>query len=343
MPRPVRTAMLLAAAALVLSACGGDPAEPTETSSSGGAEKSALRPLTFMAGYAPQANLPFVGAYVAQAEGFFADEGLDVTIQHSAGGGEHLQLLANGTVDITTQDAGVVLERRADPGLPLVSIALVGQRGQQAYVALEESGIETPKDWEGRTVGYKGTPPPDLFAIMAAEGVDPGAVELVNVGFDPRLLTAGQVDVFPVFKSNEPDTIEGWGYDLVSWDAADYGVPTLGLTYVATEETVADDPELLRSFLAAVMRGVAFAEDDPQRAVEIVVDVVGDDAVADHQRFMLETELVDAHSAVTDEHGLGWQTTEQWQALADLLVEQGVVDGPVDATEAFTTDLLPSG
>lgn len=102
----------------------------------------------------------FVGAYVAKEKGFFEREGLDVTIEHSAGQGEHLQLLTVGKVQVTTQDAAVLLQRRADPGLPLVSIALIGQRGQQAYAALASSGLQTPKDWEGRTVGYKGTPRP---------------------------------------------------------------------------------------------------------------------------------------------------------------------------------------
>ena len=70
--------------------------------------------LTFMAGYKPQANLPFVGVYVAQEKGFFAAENLTVTIQHSAGRGEHLQLLTAGKVDVTTQDAAILLQRRAD-------------------------------------------------------------------------------------------------------------------------------------------------------------------------------------------------------------------------------------
>jgi ABC-type nitrate/sulfonate/bicarbonate transport system substrate-binding protein len=102
-----------------------------------------------MAGFRPQANLPFVGAYVAQEKGFFADEGLAVTIEHSAGGGEHLQLLAAGEVQVTTQDAAVLLQRRADPGLPLVSIGLIGQRGQQAFVALADSGLNSPPTGPG--------------------------------------------------------------------------------------------------------------------------------------------------------------------------------------------------
>ncbi len=144
---------------LLVSACTAAAPPPTPTT-------SGPLTLTFMAGYKPQANLPFVGAYVAKEKGFFEREGLNVTIEHSAGQGEHLQLLTAGKVQVTTQDAAVLLQRRADPGLPLVSIALIGQRGQQAYAALASSGLQTPKDWEGRTVGYKGTPPPDLFALL---------------------------------------------------------------------------------------------------------------------------------------------------------------------------------
>ncbi len=320
--------LIAAVAALTLVAACGGGGEPQQAE------------MTFMAGFAPQANLPFVGVYVADAKGYFADEGIDVAIEHSAGGGEHLQLLAAGTVQVTTQDAAVLLQRRADPGLPLVSIALIGQRGQQAYAALADSGISDPAGWVGHTVGFKGTPPPDVFAIMDAVGISPDDVELVNVGFDPRALTEGQVDVYPVFKSNEPDTIRSLGHEVVLWDAADYGVPTLGLAYVATDDLVESDPELLRRFVTAAMRGIAYAEANRDEAVEIVLTHMGGDADPAHQRFMLDTELEDFTSPVTDEGGPGWQTAEQWQALADVLVEYDAIAGDVDVEQAFTTALL---
>lgn len=297
--------------------------------------------MTFMAGFAPQANLPFVGVYVAEELGYFTEEGLDVAIEHSAGGGEHLQLLAAGEVDVTTQDAAVLLQRRADPGLPLVSIGLIGQKGQQAYVALSTSGIESPEDWRGRTIGYKGTPPPDLFAILDAVGLDEAEVELVNVGFDPRVLTEGQVDVYPVFKSNEPNTLRGWGFELEMWDAAEYGIPTLGLAYVATEEAIEADPDRFRAFMRAVIRGIEYAREDPEAAVEIVMGYVGEDGDRDHQLFMLQTELEEATTEQTEANGIGWQTAEQWQALHDLLLRYGALATSVDVSGVFTRDLLP--
>lgn len=324
-------ALVLIMAALALAGCqAASTPRPPQTKS-----------LTFMAGYKPQANLPFVGVYVAQEKGFFKDESLNVTIEHSAGGGEHLQLLAAGKVDVTTQDAAVLLKRRADPGLPLVSLALIGQRGQQAFVALADSGIDTVADWANHRVGFKGTPPPDMLALMAAAGLDQADVELVNVGFDPRVLTEGLVDVYPVFKSNEPDLIRRWGFELNMWEAAQFDVPTLGLTYVSTPQIIQQDPDRIARFVRAAMAGIEYARQHPDEAVDIVMKYAGDNADPAHMRYMLDTELADAVSPVTKSYGPGWQTAEQWQALHDMLVAYNAIEKPLDVRQAFTTDYLP--
>lgn len=137
-----RKPFLLIGLLVVVLAAACQPAQNTE-------QPAPADRITFMAGYKPQANLPFVGVYVAEQQGFFAEENLQVEIQHSSGQGEHLQLLTAGEVQVTTQDAAVLLQRRADPGLPLVSIALIGQRGQQAYAALAGSGCARPSIGKG--------------------------------------------------------------------------------------------------------------------------------------------------------------------------------------------------
>lgn len=298
-----------------------------------------LEPFTFMAGYKPQANLPFVGVYLAKEKGFFAEEGLDVIIEHSPGQGQHLQLVSSGKVQVTTQDAAILLRRRFDPGLPLVSIALIGQRGQQAFAALETSGLRSPKDWEGKLVGYKGSPPPELFATIGAAGADREKIELVNVGFDPRLLVEGKVDVYPVYDSNEPYLLESWGFDLVLWQPEDFGVPNLGLTYVTSEETLNTRPEALTGFLRAALRGIEYARAHPDEAVEVVIDYTGPETDPDHMRFMLLTELEDAENDLTRQYGIGWQTAEQWESLAKMLAEYEFL-GEIDPTLAFTNEIL---
>ncbi|QPC83930.1 ABC transporter substrate-binding protein [Phototrophicus methaneseepsis] len=311
---------------------------PTFSQEDAPEEPAELTPFTFMAGYIPQANLPFVGVYVAKEMGYFEEEGLDVMIEHATGGG-HLQLVTTGEVQVTTQDAAVLLQRVADPGLPLVSLALIGQRGQQAFAALADSGMETPADWAGHIVGYKGTPPPDLFALLDVFDLTEDDIELVDVGYDPRILTEGRVDVYPLFRSNEPDTIASWGYDITLWDAADYGVPTLGLTYVTSQQTLAEQPEALTGFLRAALRGIEYATENPDEAIEITLTYAGPEADPDHQRFMLESELQDAQSDFTEAYGVGWQTLEQWQSLADMLATYDITV-PEDVESVFTTDML---
>ena len=307
----------LAALALTAAACGG------------GGDGDA-REVTFMAGFRPQANLPFVAAYVADANGYFEQEGLAVTIRHSAGQDEHIKLLLEGGVAFTTGTAAQSLRQHAQ-GLPLRAIALFGQRGDQGFVTRVGSGIRSPADFRGRTVGFKaGVVPAELHALLAGAGLSVEDVHLQAVGFDPRVFIEGQVDVYPVFLNNEPDTIRRAGVEINVIDPHEFGVPTLGVVYLAGEQTVADDPELVERFLRATLRGAAWAREHPREAVEITL-TFAEGADAEHQRFLLETDLRNAHR----EDGMGRSTPEQWEALAGVLLRHGVLESPVDAAAVF--------
>lgn len=333
--RSGRVAFVLAAAATVAmlaAACSGDGAASSDP------QASEPRRVVFMAGFKPQANLPFVAVYVARERGYFAEQGLDVDIRH-ASTGEHLKLLLSGDVHFTTAAATSVLKRRSDPGAPITAIALFGQRGEQSYMALADRGIDELADWEGRTFGYKTSVPPDYLAMVKAEGVDRSAIREVRVGFDPRVLTEGQVDVLAVFKSNEPDTVRRLGFDVTLWDPADFGVPTLGLTYITRTDTAENDPDLVTRFLKATMKGFDFALNNPDETVDIVMKFAPDEN-REHQAFMLNAELGDAIGEVTDRSGLGAMSDAQWSALYAHLIEFEALPEPFDYRTAFTTSFL---
>jgi ABC-type nitrate/sulfonate/bicarbonate transport system substrate-binding protein len=326
-PGMTRAAVVLTAlVAMAAVACGGEEPDP------------ALDHVVFMAGFKAQANLPFVAAYVAQEKGYFETQGLDVEIRH-ASSGEHLKLLLSGDVDITTAAATSVLKRRSDPEIPVVAFVLFGQRGQQAYVSLSDSGMSTPDDWEGKTFGYKISVPPDYLAVLKSSGVDRSLITEVNAGFDPRILTEGRVDVLAVFNSNEPDTIRRLGFEVTTWEPEDFGVPNLGLTYIATEQTAGERGDLVQRFLKATLKGVEFAVANVEETLDIVLEYAPG-ADRDHQRFMLETELADARSDLTGQNGIGWMTDGQWMALYDYLLDFDALPNPFDYKEAFTDRFL---
>lgn len=289
-----------------------------------------LEAVVFMAGFRPQANLPFVAVYMADAHGFFADEGLDVEIRHSTQG-EHLQLLLAGEVEFTTGTAAESLRQRAN-GLPLRAIALFGQRGDQGFVVRADSGIETPADFAGRSVGFKaGVVPAELHALLATARLDAGDVGLRAVGFDERVFIEGAVDVFPVFLNNEPNRIRNAGVEIRVFDPADYGVATLGLTFLTREGLATDDRDLVERFLRAALRGAEYAAANREAAIDVVL-VYAEGADRAQQRFLLDTDL--ANAARVD--GMGRATLAQWEVLQDVLLafdEQ--YDGPIEVAEAF--------
>ena len=316
----VLASLLVGATALV--ACGDE--DPPETER-----------ITFMAGFRAQANLPFVAVYVADAEGFFADEGLEVEIQHSSGQDEHLKLLLDGTVDFITGTAAQAV-RRVQEGLPVQAIALFGQRGDQGYVSLADSGIETPADFAGRTVGFKaGVVPAELHALLATAGLTVEDVELLAVGFDPRVFMEGGVDVYPVFLNNEPDTIRTAGVEVNVIDPHDFDVPTLGLTFLATTDTL-EDGDVAERFLRATFRAVQWIQDHPDEAIEIVLrHAEGADAA--HQRYLLDTDLA---AAQREDGRIGLSDAAAWQALVELLVQYEVMPSSVEVASVVDQSIL---
>ncbi|MCI0784422.1 MAG: ABC transporter substrate-binding protein [Chloroflexi bacterium] len=337
-------AVLLAAlfAIVAFAACNDDD-DASETPGPNAISATVAAPdeVTFMPGFKPQANLPFVGAYVAQEKDFFADENLEVEIQHVATPGDNFRLLATGQVQFSTSDATALLEKwTSDPVIEVVSLALIGQTGQQGFAVLADSGIESPADWAGKIAGYKGSDvPPDYLAILEANSLERSEVEEVRVGFEPQLLTEGVVDIFPVFIANEPDTLSRLGFETIVFTAADYGAPTLGLSYVTTPEYAAENPDITARFTRAVLRGIAYADANREEAIDIVL-LYAPQEDREHQRFMLDTELEMAQTgAVYENLGVGGQTLAQWQDLHDFLIEHESLPREIaDLSVVFTED-----
>ncbi len=323
-------AVIVAVAACAPAAVGPSTAAPSASRSP---SPAPLEDVTFIAGFKPQANLPFVGVYVAQERGYFAAQGLDVTIQHAVTG-EHVQLLATGRAHFSTGSGGDILKRVAQADVPLVSIAVIGQRDEQAFAVRADSPIRTLKDWEGKIVGYKSTPSADYLALLRIGGVDRSKVREVPVGFDPRVLATGQVDVYPVFASNEPDTLARQGVAVRLFDPTTYGVPSFGLTYMTNRQLLDTRPELARRFLRAALKGIEDAIADPDGAVEIVMKYApGEDRA--HQRYMLGTEIAAAQSDLTRTNGIGAMTRGQWATLEAFMAEYGTLPKRVEVSRVF--------
>ncbi len=325
-------ALIAGLAAAISVACSGDDSGDALT-------------MTYMAGFKEQANLPFVAVYVAEDQGFFADENLEVEIQHAGFTGAHKGLVLSGEVDITTLPASEMLQIRANTGAPYVAVMLFGQRGDFGYAVLDSSGIESPADFAGRDVGFKGIVQAEFHAMLSAHGLTTDEMNMIDVGFNPVVLVEQQVEVYPVFLSNEPDTLSrNLNQEITVFEAADYGVPTLGVVYLVSEEFLEDETnrEKLTRFLRATVRAFEFSVDDPEAAIESTAKFLPEDPPPDlvHERFILDVEIENALSDLTRANGVGWFTQQQFRALTDVLLEYEALDGDIDLEAALDRSFL---
>ena len=204
---------------------------------------------------------------------------------------------------------------------------------------MKKSGIDSPDDWPGKKFGYKISIPPDYLAIIDAQDLNRDSIDEIQVGFDPRILIEGKVDILAVFKSNEPDTLRRMGHDVNVFEAAKYGVPTLGLTYVVTETRFNNYTNQNQRFLKATLKAVDFIKNNEEEALDIVMKYA-DKEDKDHMRFMLNTEINDAISSITNQNGIGWMEYDQWKAFHDSLRLYNAIDMDVNIKDAMKTDLL---
>ena len=330
--------LLAVLAAVFLAACSAPASAPSPT-------PAPSEKVTFMGGFKPQADLPFVAVYVAQEKGYFRDQSLDVEIQHATSG-ENVQLLATNRVQFSTGSPGDVMKRVATAGVPLVSIAQIGQRDEQSFAVRADSPIRTLKDWEGRIVGYKSTVSADYLALLQIGGVDRSKVKEVVVGFDPRVLADGRVDVYPVFTANEPDTLARLGVPVRLFDPTSLGVPGLGLSFVTNKQMVNTKPDVVTRFLRAALRGLADAIADRDAAIDVVMKyATGEDRA--HQRYMMDTEIDAAQNDLTRTNGIGAMDRARYVGLRDFLLQYGGITRTVDVdavfTDRFVKDLYKDG
>lgn len=339
---------LVGALALTLTACsdaggsngGEDDAEPSTSTSTAGEAPVEMTSVTLTLNFL--AGGPNAGFMVALENGYYEEVGLDVTIQEGQGSGSTASLVAQGNSEFGYADGPSAMAVAAQEG-DLVIVAPILQTNGFSVMSLAENGLETIQDLEGKSVALQpGTAQASLFdAVLAANDVDPGAVEIVNI--DPSSLVGsllqGSVDAITAGADSQGVQLREQGADINEIMYRDAGVPTIGLSMIVTNEFAEQNPELVAGFVAASLRGWDDVRNDPERAAEIVAGQFPEGAVADSIVGQLGVDIELLCSAGSP--GLGKPAAETWQATYDLLVEylDLPTDNPIDFY--YTEDFLP--
>lgn len=288
--------------------------------------------------YAGGANAGFAAA---EGQGFYDDAGLDVTIIQGNGSANTAQLVASGRAQLAYADA-VAVSQLIAKGAPMKIVSTVYQSNPNEVEALKETGITSPQDLVGRRIGIpSGSSQATMLPLFFdANGIDPNAVELLNMppsSMVPALLQ-GRVDAILGSVDDYQIQLRSQGADIDRFTFADNGVPTVSTSIFASTDYIDENPEVLRKFIAASLKGWVFALENPEEAVANLVEIFPD----------VDAELAAAQLAAIPElfcsggaEFIGKATDAHWARTQELLSAVELLEEGTDPAIYYTNEFLP--
>lgn len=303
-------------------------------------DEEELTQVTLMLDWVPNTN--HTGIFVAEANGYFENAGLDVRIiQPGEVYPEAAVIGGSADFGISFQEQ-VTLARAAS--VPIVSIAAVLQHNTSGFASLTELNVTSPKDFEGLRYGAYGNPfeTPTLKVLMECAGGDFDKLEIVNTGYaDPLALIAEKkTDLAWIFYAWQGFQAEQQGIDIdvvmmKDWFDCipDYYTPVV----IASEDTISNRPDVVRAFTGALSRGYEFAVQNPDEAADLLIAAVPE----------LDPELVKASQNWISQYyraeapRWGEQKESIWRGYADWMVKNDILQNSISGKDAFTNEFLP--
>lgn len=299
--------------------------------------KEETQKVSIMLDWYPNAVHSFL--YIAEEKGYFEEEGIEVDIQFPANPTDPINLAAASkvTMGITYQPDVIIAKTEQDIGVKSVGALVRSPLNHVAF--LSESGFETPKDLEDKTVGFSGIPLNEaiLQTMMEADGADFSKTKMVDVGFElnSSIVSKKADAAIGVYINHEVPLLKYEGYDPAYIDPTDYGVPSFyELVVVTSDDTWSEDQENIEAFWRAAGKAFDDMEKDPEEALEILLkhqDEANFPLIEDVEKESLAVLLPKMKSPGK----FGEQDEETWKLTADWMLEAGLINKEADLEGIF--------
>lgn len=293
-------------------------------------------------------NGTHAGYITALHHGWYAQEGLTVTIQRGFGSGDTVKRVGTRSATFGISDTGTLIASRSREAVPVTAVYMVYGQAALGILFRSDSGIRVPQDLAGRRIARSASGASVVMfpGFLAANGVERARIEEVVVdatAFLPLLLSR-RVDA--VLEQSlhlgrfRAAAVER-GLTVQAMRFAEHGLVAYGNALVVHDETIATQPDLVRRFLRATDRGLRWAFAHKPEAIEIVR--------ARHPEVQTEwgvEELEDterlAWSPEALKHGLGWIDPAKMTATVDTVQRALALRSVVAVDEIYTTKLHPN-
>ena len=323
-----QTLLVILLLALLLSAC--VPQNGTQAA-------KKLTDVRLPVGYIP--NVQFSPMYVAIDKGFFAEEGLNVTIDYSMEN-DNVALVGAGQIPFAIVSGEQVIMGRSK-GLPVVYVMAWYHQFPVGVAARKEQNIHQPADLKGKKVaipGPYGASYVGLRALLHSAGLQEKDITLDSVGFTQvETLSTGRAQAGVIYIANEPIQLEAQGYPVDVLRVSDYlNLVANGL--ITSEKLLQDNPDLVRAMIRGLLKGIQYTIDHPDEAYEISKKYVENLDKADEK---VQKQVLATSAELWKAERMGYSNPAAWENMNRLLAEMGWIEQPVDLSKTYRNDLLP--
>ncbi len=329
-----------------ITACSGDNNKRKEDASGGNSQGSEelkekdLKEVSLVLDWTPNTN--HTGLYVAQSQGYFKREGLEVNIMQPPEDGAET-IVAGGGADfgISFQDYMTFALSAEDP-LPITAIAATIQHNTSGIISLKETGIDSPDKMMGKNYATWNM---DIEKAIIRKMVEDSGGNFDNVELIPSTVTdevtalQTGVDSIWVYYAWAGIATEVAGLETNFMEIADYGqeLDFYSPVIIANNNYLQENEETVKAFLRAVKDGYEYAIDNPKAAADILFEAVPElnkDILYSSQEW-----LSDKYKAEVDQWG--FIDLERWDGFYGWLLDLGIIEIPIDSGVGFTNEYLP--
>ncbi|MCB1954026.1 MAG: ABC transporter substrate-binding protein [Rhodocyclaceae bacterium] len=227
----------------------------------------------------------FAGYYAAKAQGYYADEGLEVDIRPLDPNRTVVHSVVSGDAEYGIGDSGIVADYAK--GAPIVALAAIFQHDPLVFISLQSSGIISPYEMEGKRLMFdaKGSDEGPLRALLEDSGLTADKYQLVPHTYDKDDLASGKVDVMSAYLTDQPYYFKTRGIPVNIINPQNYGLDFYGDLTFTSERELQAHPERVNRFVRASLKGWTYALEHPDEMIRLIKDTYHSELSVEHLQF----------------------------------------------------------
>lgn len=293
-------------------------------------------------------NGTHAGYFVADAQGYYRDAGMDVSLSRGFGSGDTVKRIGAGAATFGVADTSTVIASVANEDIPVQIVAMVFGKAPLGVIYLKESGIEKPSDLEGKKIARSASGSSVVMfpGFLKANDLDRSSMEEVVADANTllSLLMSRRVDAVlgqTINLGRYQEVAKEQGLTAAGMNYSDHGLEAYGNAIIANPETIQQNPDLVRRFVAASVKGIAYAISHPDEAIAIMKQANPEiDANA------AKEELIGLRSFATsgdaEVKGIGYINPERMAATIATVSSALPLKREPAPEEIFTSEFLPA-